>query len=79
MIGLPVSIMPMAILSGTQPRQALHAAGQRRQADARLGQAEARVLGGDDDVARQRDLEAAAEREAVDRGDHRLEQVEARA
>ena len=59
-------------------RQAVHAAGERRQADARLRQAEAGVVGGDDQVARQSDLEAAAQREAIDRGDHRLEEIEAR-
>ena len=35
-------------------------------------QREGRVIGGDDDVGRDHDLEAAAEGEAVDRGDHRL-------
>ena len=39
----------------------MHAAGEGREADARLGEAEARAVGGDDDVARERDLEPAAE------------------
>ncbi len=37
-----------------------------------FGQREGGVFGGDDDVGRDHDLEAAAEGEAVDRGDHRL-------
>ena len=78
MIGFPVSIIPMATLSGNVPRQPVHAAGRRHQPDARLGQAERGVLGGDDDVARERDLEPAAEREAVHRGDDRLPEIEAR-
>ena len=36
------------------------------------GKREGRVLGGDDDVGRDHDLEAAAKGEAIDRGDHRL-------
>ena len=59
-------------------RQPVHAAGRGHEPDARLGQAQRGVLGGDDDVARERDLEPAAEREAVHRGDDRLHQIEAR-
>ena len=59
-------------------RQPVQATGQRRQADARLGQREGRVLGGNDEVAGQRDLEAAAHGDAVDGGDDRLVAVEAR-
>ena len=50
----------------------MDAAGAGDQADARLGQAEAGAVGGDHDVAGQRDLEAAAGRHAVDGGDQRL-------
>ena len=57
--------------------EALHAAGAGGQADARLGQGELGLVGGDDDVAGQRDLEAAAHGDAVHRGDHRLVEVEA--
>jgi hypothetical protein len=42
-----------------------------------LGQREHRILGGDDDVAGQRDLEPAPHRDAVHRGDQRLVEVEA--
>ena len=47
--------------------------GQRAGAD--LGQREARMVGGVDQVAGQRQFEAAADRHAVDAGDHRLVQV----
>ena len=53
-------------------REAVDTTGSGHQADSRLGQAEAGVVGGDDDVAGHRHLAAAAEGEAVDRGDHRL-------
>ncbi len=59
-------------------RQAVQAAGQGGEADARLRQGEGRVLRGDDQVAGQRDLEAAAHGHAVDGGDDRLVAVEAR-
>ena len=58
------------------PRQPVDAAGAGEQADARLRQPEAGMVGGDDDVARERQLEAAADGDAVDRGDHRLRAVE---
>jgi 1,4-dihydroxy-2-naphthoyl-CoA synthase len=53
-------------------RQALQAAGECGKADARLGQCKGRVLRGDDEVAGQRNLEAAAHGNAVHRGDDRL-------
>ena len=53
-------------------RQALRPAGARHRAELDLGLAEARSVGGDDDVAHHRDLAAAAERKAGDRGDDRL-------
>ncbi len=58
-------------------RQPLQAAGQRGEADARLRQREGRILGSDDEVAGERDLEAAAHGDAVDGGDDRLVAVEA--
>src|ERR1041385_7959472 len=48
------------------------------QADTRLGQGEGRVLGGDDEIAGERDFEAATHRDAVDGGNDRLVAVEAR-
>jgi hypothetical protein len=59
-------------------RKPLHAPRERRQSHARLGQREQRVLGRDHDVAGEHDLETAAHRQPVDRGDHRLRVVEAR-
>ena len=56
-------------------RQALRAAGTRQQAELHFGQAEPGVLGGDAEMAAERDLEAAAERGAVNRGDDRLRRV----
>ena len=53
-----------------QPRQAHHAALQRKTADAGLRQAELCFLGGDHDVAAEHHLEPAAERVAVHSGDH---------
>ena len=52
--------------------QALGSAGARHRAELDLGLAEARGVGGDDDVAHHRDLAAAAERKTGDRRDHRL-------
>src|SRR5258706_1805672 len=59
-------------------RQPMQSAGQRGEADARLGQREYRILRGDDEVAGQRDLKTAAHRDTVDGGDDRLVAVEAR-
>ena len=53
-------------------RQALRAAGAGQDAELDLGQAEQRLGRGDPVVAGERELEAAAEREAADRGDERL-------
>ena len=53
-------------------RQALRAAGAGDDAELDLGLAELGAVGGDDEVAHHRQLAAAAEREAGDRGDHRL-------
>ena len=57
-----------------QARHALRAAAARQQADLDLGQADEglRVVGHDAVMAGEAQLEAAAEREAVDRGDERL-------
>ena len=55
-----------------QSRQVLSAASAGNDAERSLGQPEPRAGGGDDEVAGERDLEAAAERGAVDRGDDRL-------
>src|SRR6185312_17312147 len=60
------------------PGQALQAARESGEADARLGQGEGRVFGGDNEIARERDLEATAHRNAVDGCDDRLVAVEAR-
>ena len=58
----PVRIMPIACLIGIDARQPVHAAAAGDQANARLGQREHRVLGGDDDVAGERGFEPAAHR-----------------
>ena len=57
---------------GEKARQSQHAAGVRDDAQSRLGQAELGVLGRDDKVGGEYQLEAAARRDAVDRGDHRF-------
>ena len=67
----PVSIIPIAWRNGIWRCSSSHAAVQRQAPDQRLGQAEARLVAGDDEVAAQHHLEAAAEREAVDARDHR--------
>src|SRR6266436_2494493 len=59
-------------------RQAVQSAGERGEADVRFGQCEPRILGGNDEIAGQRNLEAAAHRNAVDGGDDRLVAVETR-
>ena len=58
-------------------RQALRAAVDERHAPAALGEAERRALGGDPQVAPQRELEAAGQAPAADRGDRRLGRREA--
>ena len=55
-----------------QARQIPAAADVGEQADARLGHGEARVLGRDAEVARQRDADAAAHRDPVHDRDGRL-------
>ncbi len=59
-------------LLGDHARKTMDAAGSRHQADAGLGQAQPRGVGGHDEVARERHLEAPAERIAVDGGEDRL-------
>ena len=54
-----------------QPRQPLGAAPAGDDAEQDLGQPEARVVGADPEVEGQRQLEATAQRVAVDRGDRR--------
>jgi len=70
--------MPIAIFERYMARQAMHSAGGRHQAYARLGQSEAGMVGGDDDVARERCFESATEREAVNGCDDRLVDIVAR-
>ena len=55
----------------TSRGEPLRAARAREDAELDLGEAEARAVAGDAQVARQRELEPAAEREPFDRGDHR--------
>src|SRR2546426_10636834 len=55
-----------------ESRQALRAAVARRDSQLHLWLPELRVLAGDTDVARHRQLAAAAQGESVDRGDDRL-------
>ena len=55
-----------------QAREALRAAGARQHAEINLRKTEPRVLNRDPPMAGKRDLEAATERGAVDRGDDRL-------
>ena len=59
-------------LDAGDARQALGAAGAGEEAELDLGQAELRRGDGDAIMAGERDLAAAAERGAMDRGDHRL-------
>ena len=54
-----------------QPRRALRAAAAGKQPEVHLGKAELRIARRDPEVARERDLEPAAEAVAVDRGDDR--------
>src|SRR5207249_7432226 len=55
-----------------ETRQALRAPISRRDPQLHLRLSELRILAGDPDMTRHRQLAAAAERESVDRGDHRL-------
>ena len=63
------------LLQGHHARQALQPARARREADARLGQREQRLVRGDDQVAGERDLETTTHRKAIHRRDHRLGEV----
>ena len=60
------------VAQADQARQALRAAGAGNEAELDLGQADPRLGVEHARVAGQRQLEAAAERRAMDRGDHRL-------
>ena len=64
------------VLDAEHPHGAGHPAPAGQQAQCHLGEAHHQALdvGGDAVVTRERDLQAAAERGAVDRGDHRLAQ-----
>ena len=62
-----------------QARQPLRAAAAGDDAEQDLGLAELGVVGGDAEVARERELAPAAERVAVDRGDHRPRDARPRA
>ncbi len=61
---------------GQAPGQALHPTDISQHPDPGLGEEELGVLGGDDQVASERQLETAAHGDAVDRGDHRLVEIE---
>ena len=63
------------LLNPDQPRQALRAAGAGNEAELDFRQAAFRRRDGDAVVRRQRDLESAAERRSVQRGDDRLRRV----
>ena len=74
LLGAHVTAAPDQVLGlgrADEAGRALRAATAREDAELDLGEAEARRVGGDAQVARQRELEAAAEREPVDRRDHR--------
>ena len=74
-IGSPVRIICAASEGPTTARQPLRAAAAGQAADADLGQGEARAGGGDPQVAGERELEPAAEGQAVDGGNHRLAEL----
>ena len=67
--GVAPEIEKVRASGADEPRQPLRAAAARDQAELDLGLAELRVVGADPDVAAHRELEAAAEAVAVDRGD----------
>jgi hypothetical protein len=64
------------LLQGDLPDDPVQAPAQGGQADLRLGEAEAGVGGGHHQIAGQQGFQAAAQGQAVDRGDDRLGQVE---
>ena len=57
-------------------RQPVHATGCGNETHARFGKAKARVLGGNHEIAGQRDLEASTYGHAIHRGDQRLHALE---
>ena len=63
---------PQRLFRADQARQALGPAGAGQQAELDLGQAHPRRRRGDPEMAGERQLEAAAQRRAVQRRDHRL-------
>ena len=65
----PVEDHAHSLLEADLSRKTVHSASQRDGTDERFGRREARVSGRDDEIARERDLETAAKRHAVDRGD----------
>ena len=65
-------ISSVARMLPDEARQPLGAAAARHEAELRLGEAEARVVGGDHEIAREHELEPAAEREAPHGGDDGL-------
>ena len=64
--------MLSAVSTPSSARQALRAAGAGDQAELHFGQRDLRRAVGDAVMAAERELEAAAQRGAVDRGDDRL-------
>ena len=72
MIGSAVRASSIATPYGTRLGQADHRTAAGEQADPGLGDAELDVLGDHEEVAGQRQLEPAGQREALDGGDHRL-------
>jgi hypothetical protein len=64
-------------LAWDHARQSVHAAATGDQANTRLRQREQRILGGNDDIARQCRLEPAAHRPTIHGCDQRLVQIEA--
>ena len=69
----------LGLAGADQPGEPLGAAGAGDDAEQDLGLAEHGVLGGEPDVGAQRELAAAAERVAGDRGDDRLGDLRDRA
>ena len=62
-------------LERNMARQPMDPARAGHQADPRFRQPETRMVGRDNDVASERDFESAAQREAVNRGDDRLDDI----
>ena len=72
----PVSSRPIAIFNGTCRASRCTPPAPANRPTRGSGRPEAGVVGGDDDVARERELEPAAGGDAVDCGDQRLRAVE---